>query len=527
MKKILGYILLLMASALAGCHSLGDSDYDDGRLIVGGDTIDSLQLCLTFDSLIALDHDTLPADRAMRRFYGDQHRICWLTNDGVTDAADTLMAYIGRVGKIGFEPSQFFCSEISKVRERVDSLDFTEEDVYTTICRMDMLMTKAFLRYAGGQRYGFANPSKLLNHLDQDKRDTTNIYYRQLYDIPTEVIARNGYQHLASMAGTDSVAVVLQEAEPQSELYQRLKARLMNGKGGMENGEYASAGMSEQERCRIMVNMERCRWRHPHTPADYEKYIMVNIPSYELLGVDGDSTLEMRIVCGSRDTKTPLLHSEIMRMDVNPQWMVPASVIKHEMARHAGDSAWFARHRYVITDRKSGDRYNPRHVSREMMERGLVRVAQEGGEGNALGRIIFRFNNNFSIFLHDTSSKGTFDRMDRRASHGCIRVQKPYELACFLLDEKDPELMDKIQYSMTVSPPKATDGDEDDDDSYDPSRIVHSVKVKPQVPLFITYYTMFLMPDGRVHTFPDVYGYDPVIMEKLQPYTRNRTKKSM
>lgn len=519
MRKILTYVILLIVSTLCGCHSLGSSDNDDGSLVIGGDTIDSLRLCQTFDSLIALDHDTLFADKVAFQYYKDNHHLCWMTSKGIVPEADSLMAYISHVKDLGFEPSQFFVKDIAEDRERVDSLDFSEYDVYTVIARMDMMMTRAFLRYVGGQRYGFTNPYKLFNNLLKDKHDTVNVTYRQLYDIPTETIGKKEYLHLASMAGSDSVSIILQEAEPKSALYQRLKQMMATADG--------------YKRQQIMVNMERCRWRHPHYPSDFEKYIVVNIPSYELLAVDNDSTLEMRIVCGSRDTKTPLLNSSIMRMDVNPQWSIPASVIKHELSHHAGDSSYFTRHRYVISDRKTGERYNPRHVSREMMERCLVRVTQEGGEGNALGRIIFRFSNNFSIFLHDTSSKGTFDRLDRRASHGCIRLQKPYELACFLLKDKDEELMDKIHYSMTYTrhkpKPVVEDGEEvvaeNTKSDYDPSRIVHSVKVNPQIPLFITYYTLFLMPDGQIHSYPDVYDYDSVIMEKLNRLTKSRNNK--
>lgn len=505
-KFTLTYLLFLVTSVLCGCHGSGNVQEDDNLLIIGMDTIDSLRLAITIDSLIALDHDTLTADKELRSYYGEHPTLLWLSREGVTPQADSLMAYLRRVKENGLKASLFATKEIAADRRRIDSLDFTECDVYTAIARMDILLTKSFMRYASGMRYGFCNPNRILNRLDLDKHDTTQTIYRRLYDIPTEVIGKDGYRHLASLAGTDSVSIILQEAEPKSPLYRKLKEMLRKASG--------------EKRRQILVNMERCRWTHPSYPHEKEKYVVVNIPSYELLAVDGDSTLEMRIVCGSRDTKTPLVHSNIMRMDINPRWVMPPSVVKHEVSHHAGDSAYFARHRYHITDRTTGEELNPRHVSAEMLRSGNYRVAQEGGEGNALGRIIFRFDNGFSIFLHDTSSKGTFDRMDRSASHGCIRVQKPYDLACFLLAEKDTTLMGKIQYSMTVSKPKEdtpTTGT-DDDNGYDPKRIVHSVKVNPEVPLFITYYTMYLMPDGDVHSYPDVYNYDPAVMRRLKPF---------
>lgn len=62
--------------------------------------------------------------------------------------------------------------------------------------------------------------------------------------------------------------------------------------------------------------------------AEAQKYIMVNIPSFHLMAVDDKDTLTMRIGCGTTETKTPLLTSTIKRMDVNPVWIVPRSIIE-------------------------------------------------------------------------------------------------------------------------------------------------------------------------------------------------------
>lgn len=497
-------ILSLATLLLCGCFGTGFDKYEpeDGPLVIGGIEIDSLRLCHAIDSIINADHDTLPADKALRSYYAETHQLNWISNDGVTPQADTLLAYIGSVGECGFSKDDFLVDKIADDKLRVDSTDFTEKDVYELVARMDYQMTKSFMRYVGGQRYGFVNPYKVLNRLDRNKHDTVNVVYRQQYDVPTEVIDSEGYRHLAELAGTDSVEYALRDAEPKSALYQRLKQML--------------PGTDGNRRRQILVNMERCRWRHPHYPTDFSKYVVVNIPSMQLTAVDADSIVEMRIVCGSRDTKTPLVSSNIMRMDLNPKWMVPASVIKHEMAHHAGDSAYFARHRYVITDRKTGDRYNPRQVTREMMETASVRVAQEGGDGNALGRIIFRFANNFSIFLHHTSNVSAFSRADRCLSHGCIRVERPFDLAAFLLEDKDEQRLENIRYTMEYRTPPPSD---EEAEKPDRSRILNSVKVSPEIPLFITYYTMYLTPDGTMRDYPDVYSYDTAIYKKLAAFT--------
>jgi murein L,D-transpeptidase YcbB/YkuD len=146
-------------------------------------------------------------------------------------------------------------------------------------------------------------------------------------------------------------------------------------------------------------------------------------------------------------------------------------------------------------------------VTSAQLASGNYRVAQRSGAGNSLGRIIFRFDNNFSIFVHDTSSRGVFNRQTRSVSHGCIRVEKPYELACYMLRDKDPEMAEKIQYSMEVdmSNPKR-----------DRRKLVSYKKVEPQVPIFIVYYTLFPVPEGEIKSFPDVYEYDSIIAKALR-----------
>ena len=79
---------------------------------------------------------------------------------------------------------------------------------------------------------------------------------------------------------------------------------------------------------------------------------MVNIPSFRLLAVDGDSVLTMRIGAALFDTKTPLLISSVFRMDVNPQWIIPHSIIDKDIIRHLGNKHYFDRHNFII--RESG-----------------------------------------------------------------------------------------------------------------------------------------------------------------------------
>ena len=255
--------------------------------------------------------------------------------------------------------------------------------------------------------------------------------------------------------------------------------------------------------------------------------MFVNVPAFQLYAHDGKDVLPMRVVCGKFKTKTPLLSSKIKRMDVNPQWIIPKSIVEKEVIRHAGNKQWFDNHRYIIRNRKTGKRMEPYQVSWGMLKSGDYMVVQEGGKGNSLGRIIFRFDNQFSVFLHDTSSPGAFGRDNRGASHGCVRVQKPFDLAVFMLKDKDKKTIDKISYSMTADVSKRriesyvdpeTGEMVESKDTLDKERLIHSLDVSPEVPVYIMYYTVYPDEKDELKQYKDVYGYDKVINDYLRNY---------
>ena len=252
--------------------------------------------------------------------------------------------------------------------------------------------------------------------------------------------------------------------------------------------------------------MERCRWRQYDHPDKHSKKVVVNIPSYHLMCIDNGDTITMRIGCGAVQTKTPLLNSYIKRMDINPRWMIPRSILLKDIARHVGNPHYFHSRNYYVFERSTGKEIDPARLSGDMLLSGAYGVAQRGGKGNALGRIIFRFDNNFSVYLHDTSCKDVFSREDRGVSHGCVRVEKPLDFAIFLLKDKDEETIEKIKYSMNA------------DTLSNRKLVIGSLKVEPQIPLFITYYTVYPMAGGRMECYNDVYGYDEVIFNCLRKY---------
>ena len=458
--------------------------------------------------LLANDRQQTEADKQMRACYNGQ--LLWVDKYGVDEKADTLLNWLRKVGEIGLTERSFGVSQIEKDLERMRTLAFDDANpINLVIARLDYQLTKACLRYCYGQRFGFVNPHRVFNHLDVEKQDSARkiTQFRGLFDVAMDLPTSQFAVDVLRKVKNDSLTALLHEIQPTDANYLYLKQQLPKD-------------TSLAHRRRIVANMERCRWRRHEPIATTGKRIIVNIPAFHLYAYNEGELLDMRVVCGARTTKTPQLTSKIEWMEVNPQWVIPMSIIKKEVSSRAGDSAYFARHRYDIVNKETQQVVNPANVSRQMLLSGNYRVAQKGGAGNSLGRIVFRFKNRYSVYLHDTSTPSAFQRDVRSLSHGCVRVSKPFELANFVLDNPDEWLLDRIRIGMGQQ--AQTDQGRQwlraHPDKDDLKKLIGYVGVKPHVPLYIIYNTMWPDENGVWREWPDVYGYDDVIWKQMQPY---------
>lgn len=462
--------------------------------------------------IAASDAVKTDADRDVCNYYKrDDSPLLWIDRIGVDERADSLLAWLHRLGEIGMSEQTFGVKAIENDLNIFRTLAFDESKNKASLvaARLEYRLTKACMRYCYGQRFGFVNPHRTFNNLDVERQDTTRNYvkYRGLFDVDIDKPGERYMSFVINKIANDSIADYLGEIQPKDAFYQQLKSML------------PQASSSEQ-RQRIMVNMERSRWRR-HQPLDVNnKRIVVNIPAFHLYAYSPEETLDMRVVCGNVNTKTPQLSSNIEWMEANPQWIIPTSIIENEVAHRAGDSAYFARNRYNIIDKSTNQTLDSRQVSRQMLLSGKYRVAQQGGAGNSLGRIVFRFKNSFSVFLHDTSNPGAFQRNARAFSHGCVRVSKPFELARFVLDNPDEWLLDRIRIAMGLTPESdqgiAWVSAHPDQESH--NKIIGYIPVKPRVPLYIIYYTLWPDEAGVLQTWPDIYGYDKVMWNQLKTF---------
>ena len=462
-------------------------------------------------SLCYADKDSSAADYRTRTYYLKGGAFLWIDRSGIDSRPDTLLAELRRqVTDMGFSERSFDVQMIQTDLNRLRGLDFNDSvnTINRVMARLEYRLTKAYLRYVVGQRFGFVNPKYVFNRLDALREDSMGraLSYRKLYDVDIQRPDKSFYEKAFRNISNDSLGLFLRSVHPTDDMYFVLKGKLQHCR---------NAAM----RRLLLCNMERYRWRENHPLDKSGKYVVVNIPSYHLYAYGPDSIVSMRIGCGSVKTKTPLLNSKIERMDVNPAWNIPMSIIQKDIVHHAGNAGYFTSRRYYIVERSTGKRIEPSLVTQAMLLSGAYRVSQEGGEGNALGRIIFRFANNFSVFLHDTSSKGVFSREDRSVSHGCVRVERPFDFAEFLLDNPDEWLLDRLRISMDMEP-LTERGRAYVASGAESNRLIGSLQVKPAVPLSLAYYTLYREPDGVFRSWPDVYGFDNVIWQGIKPFMK-------
>lgn len=226
----------------------------------------------------------------------------------------------------------------------------------------------------------------------------------------------------------------------------------------------------------IMVNMERCRWVSSGLTSSKE-FIVINIPSFQLTFFkDKKAVLISNVVVGKVMNETVIFSGKMSYIVFCPYWNVPNSILRKEI--------YPALHR------------NKNYLSNHQMEWHEGGIRQKPGPNNSLGLIKFLFPNNNNIYLHDTPSKNLFNEEIRAFSHGCIRVEKPVELANLILKDEPNWTSAKIEEAM-----------------HNNKESWYTLRTK--IPVYIGYFTAWVDNNGKINFYKDIYQYDDRLLEML------------
>src|SRR5687767_14209264 len=234
---------------------------------------------------------------------------------------------------------------------------------------------------------------------------------------------------------------------------------------------------AEYRAAQIAGKLDRYRWL-PQSLGG--RYILVNVPAFQLQAFDnGAEVLTMKVIVGAEydGRSTPVFSDSLQTVVFRPYWNVTENIAENEIWPKAeADPSYMARNNYEVVRGEEGPR-----------------VRQKPGPQNALGLVKFMFPNSFDIYLHDTPQGELFEEDVRAFSHGCIRVEKPAELAQYVLGWP----ADSVQ--------RLIEGEKDD----------RHVAVEQKIPVYIVYMTSYVR-DGVLHFGNDLYSRDQALVAAVR-----------
>ncbi len=472
-----------------------------------------------YDSVFAQKLDSMATQVANPKiikayYWANGNDPIFVTKFFVNGSLDTLQKYLSNSAEHGINPNIFKTERISVLLKELSANKAKDlKDIYPVIADLELLSVSAFLNYSNYLKFGVINPRKTISR-----------YYIK--------VSRPDSLGMMNILSTNNLAETLAAVQPKSEQYLALqKAYLASTDAGVK---------------RILsVNMERQRWKLP----DYgDNYVQVNVPSFKLTWFNkSDTVISMKVCVGGKresnyDVKwkayrksgdiedmpknheTPLLFSKINAIQANPIWNIPVSIAQSEIY-------WMARKdRYYLSNSNIDVYYKgkligePDTISWNNYSRDKLpfKFKQGAGGGNALGKVKFLFDNDFSIYLHDTNNKNGFRLGNRAISHGCVRVEKPLEFAQLLVDS--PYAYDKLRVQVDLPPVDTTHNKWFAKHMAEKTDSLNMFKMKPSwfgpkkpVPIIITYFTAWAQND-EIQYCPDVYNHDEQIWAAMKKF---------
>ena len=256
----------------------------------------------------------------------------------------------------------------------------------------------------------------------------------------------------------------------------------------------------------LRLTLERWRW----VPVEFpEPPVVVNLPEFRLRTFDrnGRVALAMNVIVGKAVRhETPVFEKEMRFVVFRPYWNVPPSIQRSEIVPAiARDRNYVSKNNYEVMTR-GGQTVTSGAITDEVLadlRAGKLAIRQKPGPTNALGLVKLMFPNEFHVYLHSTPAQQLFAKAKRDFSHGCIRVEKPDELAAWALSNNPGWPLERVQTAMK--------GGKDD----------VQVNLSKPIPVLILYGTAEVDETGVVHFFDDLYGHDAAlekVLAKGYPY---------
>lgn len=381
----------------------------------------------------------------------------------------------------GLDPESYHAHEIRHLEAVVDS-DASHEVRTFAAARRELLLTDAFSLLASHLAAGRVD-ARTLRPLGPAAPASDALEWNKLPPgPPLEVRLERALKDKA----VEEELASLRPAAPGYEALRQVVGELRRTESGNDEIEVVEA------------NLERERW----LPEDLgRRWIEVDLPAFELRLVEEDRTvLESRVVVGTNSAGTPVFSSRVEHVVLNPTWTVPRKILVEELAPRFRESVVpLVQAGFRVLQK--GEEIAPAEEdfqTKSLDGRNPVTLVQDPGPANPLGRVKFPLPGTDAIYLHDSPARKRFEDGVRTFSHGCIRVEKAWELAATVLDVDEQVLEEKARGGTQ-----------------------RWLKVPEPVPVHVVYRTAVADENGLTLR-PDPYGLDPPLIEALRELDSTR-----
>jgi murein L,D-transpeptidase YcbB/YkuD len=495
--------------------------------------------------------DSLFSPELLKLFYEKREfDPAWSDASGMLASADSLKAMVRSADREGLEPQDYHIDAIDVLFAKMRTPD--QENILTVRAELDVILSDAFMLYACHLSEGKIDRDSLRprQSVGIDKRKYAELleasltaedvgkalrslapahsWYRSLREllalyrsrtkngvwsrVPSDTVLKPGCSGRTVFALRNRL-LVLGDLQPRSgsttNVYDSAlvdAVRIFQKRHGYEptgiadSATIAALNIQPQKRIdQIKATMERWRWM-PHTLG--RKYAVINIPDFKLAVVENErEVLSMKVVLGLPNWQTPVFSSALEQVLFNSHWMAPEDIVEKELINYMKADSNYLPSNNMSLWRKLGDslvKIDPRAINWPEMtpEKIDFFLRQEGGPQNIMGQVKFLIPNKYNVYLHDTPYREDFQKNVRMFSHGCIRLEKPFDFAENILQQFPEWTRTKIDTVVS-------------------RKTESSIRLKKTIPVHIVYSTVWKASDGSIQFRDDYYGLDRRLNEIL------------